>query len=380
MDFRHYLLQVTGQFLGQPIVDDSVVCLFNGELYSQDFEISDGEIIIPLYRRCGANFARHLDGEYAIAIYDFQKRLIFFATDPFGTKPLWTDGVYCASYFSAVGGLRTPPNSTIVRRFTGETIAKLQNVEFDFSSQHKESYYDWLKAFRSAVKKRATDSCYIGLSSGYDSGAIGCELSRLGIEFQTYSLPGAEHTPTLLSRQRLLGGRQLKLDSKIYRFEREYLEHFCEPYRYDRDAGLTVCWKNMHDDSGAIGASIIHRAARLEGRKVFLSGQGADEILADYAKSSDVSDLRGVFPAKLAAWPNFNHKCQLAYLTKEEFVAGAHGVEGRYPFLDKALVQEFLWLSPELKNKAYKAPLREYLLSEQFPFREDEKIGFELIV
>lgn len=35
------------------------------------------------------------------------------------------------------------------------------------------------------------------------------------------------------------------------------------------------------------------------------------------------------------------------YLAKEESTAGAHGVETRYPFLDRGLVQEFLWLSAD---------------------------------
>ena len=34
---------------------------------------------------------------------------------------------------------------------------------------------------------------------------------------------------------------------------------------------------------------------------------------------------------------------------KEETITGTWGVEGRYPFLDKRVVQEFLWLSNSLK-------------------------------
>ena len=38
---------------------------------------------------------------------------------------------------------------------------------------------------------------------------------------------------------------------------------------------------------------------------------------------------------------------------KEEIIGGSHGIEQRYPFLDKEVVQEFLWLKPELKNKYF---------------------------
>lgn len=158
-----------------------------------------------------------------------------------------------------------------------------------------------------------------------------------------------------------------------YSAERNFLREYFEPYDYHNDANIDVKWKNMHDDPGAVGASLIHRAAKGEGRRVFLSGQGADEILSDYSKSPKVSSLNGFFPVELIQWPNFQGGCQRAYLSKEEFVAGAHGIETRYPFLDRELVQEFLWLSPDLKNQTYKAPLHTYLESRAYPFYNNAK-------
>jgi hypothetical protein len=61
---------------------------------------------------------------------------------------------------------------------------------------------------------------------------------------------------------------------------------------------------------------------------------------------------------------------------KEEYIAGAYGIETRYPYLDKQLVQEFLWLTPELKNKVYKAPLDFYMTSQKYPFEKGVKRGF----
>ena len=65
-----------------------------------------------------------------------------------------------------------------------------------------------------------------------------------------------------------------------------------------------------------------------------------------------------------------------SYLAKEEYVAGAYGIETRYPFLDIDVVQEFLWLTPELKNRYYKSVLHDYLSHNNYPFKEGEKIGF----
>ena len=77
-------------------------------------------------------------------------------------------------------------------------------------------------------------------------------------------------------------------------------------------------------------------------------------------------------------WKNFNYSCQESYLIKEEYAGGAFGIESRYPYLDASVVQEFLWLSAEAKNRHYKAPLREYLIRHDFPFEENAKRGFKV--
>ena len=33
---------------------------------------SDGEVLLPLYRRFGPSFVRYLDGEFAVVILDFR--------------------------------------------------------------------------------------------------------------------------------------------------------------------------------------------------------------------------------------------------------------------------------------------------------------------
>ena len=52
-------------------------------------------------------------------------------------------------------------------------------------------------------------------------------------------------------------------------------------------------------------------------------------------------------------------------------------METRYPFLDTELVQEFLWLTPDLKNKSYKSCIKEYLSYNNFPFDKNSKCGFD---
>jgi len=122
---------------------------------------------------------------------------------------------------------------------------------------------------------------------------------------------------------------------------------------------------------------------RRRGILVYVSGTGADEIISDYGHGGRrifphssfgglfPEDLRGLFP-----WEGFFLGTQRDYLMKEELVAGAHGVESRYPFLDRAVVQEFLWLASGAKNAKYKAPIHDWLARLDYPFRPGEKLGF----
>ena len=83
--------------------------------------------------------------------------------------------------------------------------------------------------------------------------------------------------------------------------------------------------------------------------------------------------LKTIFP-----WYSFYKGTQECFINKEEHIAGCYGIENRYPFLDKIVVQEFLHLSPKLKNQFYKAPLYYTLKKLNFPFDLNKKLGFSI--
>ena len=371
-NFIHNLLSVTGEFTSQPYIDGEIVCLYNGEIYNQPYAKSDGEVLIPLYKNFGYDFPKHLDGEFAIAIYDFEAELAIFVTDPFATKPLWIHGIECASYYSGVGGLQLAPNTILIKDIpTGEEVFKDNYHKWDWN-QYKSSYDDWIKAFSNAIKKRAVNGCFIGLSSGYDSGAIHAELLKREIAFKSFSIMNNENKETI--KKRITTGEEFEELEFDFKKIKEMLQSKMEkvPYYFGQE-------KQVLDDVASVGLGAICQKAGVEGRKVLLSGQGADEIIGDYALYPKQSNFKGIFPQKLTEWQNFANGFQRDYLNKEEYVAGAFGIETRYPFLDQQVVQEFLWLSTELKNRHYKAPLYEYLTRNNVPFDENVKKGFRPI-
>lgn len=366
--FFHSLLPITGEFTEQPFMNGDVVCLYNGEIYNHPFKKSDGECLIPLYKSRGILFEQELDGEFAIALYDFKNDIALFITDPFGTKPLWRNELECASYKSGVGGHQITPNTIeAVQISTEKELFRYNYHQWDWN-QYKKTYDDWIRAFEKAIKKRAINDCFIGLSSGYDSGAINNELLKQGVDFKAYSVLNNENRDVILKRGKF---EEVKVDfNETKRLLQEKMEKV--PYIFSNE-------KYILDDIASVGLAAICQKAHKEGRKVCLSGQGADEIIGDYKLYPNQSNFKGIFPDKLEEWQNFSGGMQRDYLTKEEYIGGAFSIETRYPFLDTDLVQEFLWLTPELKNKNYKAPLYEYLVLNKVPFDENVKKGFNPI-
>jgi len=373
MTFIHNLLSVTGEFTPQPFTEDNIVVLFNGEIYNHSFNKSDGENIIPLYKKHGVLFPRELDGEWAIALFDYNKNIAVFSTDLFSTKPLWRDGVDFASYESGVGGNKIEANTIQVLRIdTEELIEEHKVYEFDFKNQVKNTYDDWIKAFEESIKKRGKEDCFIGLSSGYDSGSIQAELRRQGIKHKSYAVGRNENEEIMAKRE---PDETIILTPEQKQEIQEYINKNTEDFKYTIKYNGIQTAQTVLSDPASIGLAAICKRAQKEGRKVYLSGQGADEITSDYSKFEGQGEIQN-FGEDLNIWYNFYKGCQESYIAKEEHVAGTFNIETRYPFLDKMVVQEFLWLTPELKNKNYKAPLYEYLIKYNIPFEEGVKRGF----
>mmetsp|Transcript_43037 Transcript_43037/g.78642 ORF Transcript_43037/g.78642 Transcript_43037/m.78642 type:complete len:581 (+) Transcript_43037:68-1810(+) len=416
-DFIHNLLHMTGSYQPQPFLDGTVTALFNGEIYNWRSLAeeagggtyrSDGDAILPAYRAFGDRFVRKLDGEYAIAIFDFGRGTATLATDVFGTKPLWyavvpaERRIAVATYKSALLRLgfssediqMVGPNRVLTLSLGSfEVLQQAAVFEFDLR-QYKQSTTDFVTAFEAAVKKRTKDleetrrPLFVGLSSGFDSGAIHAALHRQATRHHAFVLLGDE---TLgIVQERALFSRDTSEVSVVvlsdvdFEAERRWLAQQAEPGSY---LGVNFTGQqSVLDDQASVGLSYIVRLSRDRGALCYLSGSGADEVLSDYGFAGEAfcpqSSFGGLFPKNLAdvfPWSEFFLSTQRDYLFKEEHVAGAHGVEARYPFLDPRVVQEFLWLAPEVKNSEYKRPLHDAFVEWGYPFEPGKKLGFSAL-
>ena len=241
-------------------------------------------------------------------------------------------------------------------------------------------------------------------------------------ERERSNLGGASISPTERAVQRKLAYHKIDAASgeahlvtfgtETPRQEQARLRPLIEPWRYQfgYKKGMSYGYNDeVWKDPASWGLSMIARNARARGQLIYLSGCGGDEILGgDYGHLG--RDPHGNFlfeeqdytTAYLNAsrlgvpWPSRSRSSSAGvprslaeifpwggvflarlrdYLMKEEMVAGAWGVEGRYPFLDVHVVQEFLWLTPEVKNAAYKKVLVDMFEKVDYPYVPG-KLGF----
>ena len=402
--FLHNLLSITGDFTTQPVRSNCgrYTCLFNGEIYNWYIDprwVNENLYIIDKYKNYGLGAFEKLDGEFAIIIIDHHKEQCVIASDVFRTKPLYyylnEDAFAAASYSSALDEIvrwkskikKIRPNTAM--RFclkSYELMEEVMHTTFDLK-QHKTSFDDWCVAFEESVRKRTyntREKIFIGLSCGHDSGAISAALNKNKISYSSYTMRSDEDMSIIDQRFKLNSQQNknhcelLTMSKDEFRTAHRSMHMFVENQSYEHPGQ-----KNVLDDKASVGLAKICQYANNREEKIYISGSGADEIISCYSLFGEPIyghvSFNGVFPDDLETifpWHSFYDGTQASYLSKEECVNGAYGIESRYPFLDKRLVQEFLWLSADLKNSEYKAPIEFYLKQQNYPFLSRIKKGF----
>lgn len=400
----HFLLHLTGESTYQPIVQDNIVCIFNGEIYNyKDIlpsAVSDSYSIIEAYKKYDEDFVKHLDGEFAIVLLDFNKQKLFMVSDIFKTKPLFYNinkDIVIASYESTCKIIKEQnytsigPNEVVVYDLITRKFLKSYSVHKFELNQYKKHYEDYIKAFEKSVLKRYPENHIpmVTLSSGIDSGAIACCLHKYKKQALYLTINKNEDTKIINERKKILGDSYilLNLSDEEKSYWRKDLELNCEPFVWDWRYNPNV---NKIDNGFDMG-SMLAKSKLIDFTKSFdpqirvtYSGIGADEIMAHnsyYSKGYGNVDKFPLDLSKVYPWKNFFYGSMENYLKGDEYVGGCYSFETRYPFCDKDLVQEFLLLHPDLKNSYkqsnYKPALLYYLEKEDFPFHV-KKFGFDV--
>jgi len=323
----------------QPMRDDDGrhVIVYNGEIYNflelksslekshgpiEWHSSSDTEVILRGFALEGPTFLRRLNGIFSMVILDRRTQELYTLRDPLGVKPLFvaetSNGVVFGSEIK--GLLRMPGVDARLRRMSvaeqlafmyvpephtpylairkavpgvlqtwqhGKLIRSSQLFDDLISPLSARSEDEWVESFReafsTAVRRQLVSDAPVSimLSGGLDSSAVALEAVRGGASFKTaYTISYSPEDMRLdqqsddLRYARLVADR-LGLDLKVIPADRNLLALLPEISHFLED-GIS--------DPAALNTFLICRAARNQGVKVMLTGQGADEYLAGYRR------------------------------------------------------------------------------------------------
>jgi asparagine synthase (glutamine-hydrolysing) len=332
---RLSILDVAGG--DQPLYDETrrIVLFYNGEIYNspslrRELERqgirfrthSDGEVICHLYRKHGRSVFEMLDGMFAIALWDEEKKRLFLARDFPGEKPL---------YFSRL------PGGGIAFASEIPSLIACEYVSRELDRQSLWDYPTFLWVPEPATIYRDVRAILPG--EGLEVSDSGARPFSFGDRIATPVLPFERDDEAIGSvrqlvaeavRSRLLsdvpvgaflsGGLDSSIVCTVARSELEELHTFsvgfesvADPYHgYSDESALAEAYAQelgtkhttvrvTGDDfralltrflkaagqpyavSSGLGILAIARAAHERGIKVLLSGDGADEAFGGYS-------------------------------------------------------------------------------------------------
>ncbi len=324
----------TSSKANQPFTDKSgrYTIVLNGEIYNYkelkqkyiseiDFvSESDTEVLLYLYIRFGKDVLEKLNGFFAFAVYDKQKKTIFLARDRVGIKPLLysqTDNFFCfASDLRSLSaaaehlGIEKEIDKTALSYYLQlnyipapfsiiKSIKKLEHghcIEIDvekstvdiqqyYKIEQKEATGETYKAQKnklrelliSSVEKRMVSDVPLGtfLSGGIDSSIISGIASKINPHLNTFSIGYKDNAFFDESKHAERMATALGTNHHSFILSNDELY-----------ANLDVALDSMDEPFGDSSAIVVYALSK-ETRKiatVALSGDGADEMFAGYNK------------------------------------------------------------------------------------------------
>lgn len=348
------------------VLDQNIFSVFNGEIYNhaeiREQLISekpflsncDSEVVLHAYLKWGDDFVNHLDGKFAVAIYDNNNKTLILARDPMGVKP-----IYYAQYgknlvfSSELKSLVTIKDDSmeIIELEPGAIwkngVAKKYFNLGHFSNQHTSdlSFTDYLPKLKShlveAVRKRIPkESFRIAslLSGGIDSTIITYIASKIHSNVVAYTL-AAPNMPSADLEAAKMFCQRFDIEHIIVSPSVEEMQEFyIQEGVYMTESFEPVLVRN------AVSYNFLCRKVVADGFKYCLNGEGADELFGgyDFVKEVPPSQQDNVI------WHSLSiiHR---TYLQMADRASMYSTLEARVPFMDKNLVAFCLSLPPEAR-------------------------------
>lgn len=395
MGFQRLSIVDLSELANQPFTDKykraTLIC--NGEIYNskeltKKYNLlvesnSDCEVILHLYIKYGIQkVLEEIDGVFSFILYDYYKKEIICARDPYGVRPLFIsdnkdylvisseikplynlDNVLAfpnGCFWSSKQNISKPIHYKYFNKQKNKLVLAKCNI-FLKNNYIKNSFFSIKNSIKNllyeSVTKRLQSDRKIGclLSGGLDSSIITALVAKLtNSHIITYSV-GLE------------GSTDLEAARKVASFLGT--EH--HEIIFTEEQGLQVLSNVIYDieswDTTTIRASTPmwimckYIKENTPDVKVIMSGEGADEVCQGYLyfhnqPSPDEGHIESVRLLKDLLFFD---------VLRSDRSVSCHGLEVRVPFLDKEFVDYYMSIPPE-----YRCPDKEkcekWLLRESF--------------
>ncbi len=306
--------------------DRSVRVVFNGEIYNyvelteelkklghSFYTKSDTEVIVHLYEEYGMDFPLHLNGMYAIALWDERKETLILVRDRVGIKPLYyaetNEGLMFGSEIKALlmGGVSRRADYEAINQYlsygyipsplTGfKAIRKLDAGHMLICSHKgcsKKEFWDLnlgqsledvsereivdllIDELQTVLQRQTRSDVPLGifLSGGIDSALMASvaaekcnlKLNAYTIGYEEKSYNELDNAHIIASRLGIPLNKMVLTEKEIFNEIEQIISGFDEPLM----------------DYSAIPTYFVSKFAR-SGVKTVLSGEGGDELFAGY--------------------------------------------------------------------------------------------------
>jgi asparagine synthase (glutamine-hydrolysing) len=363
----------------QPFFDETnkniIIC--NGEIYNYEdlkhdyvadyvFKSeSDCEVLVPMYRKLGIEKMCHdLDAEFALVIWDNEKKKLVAGRDPIGIRPLFygytkdkkimfaSEAKSLVHFCDRVEAF--PPGHF----YDGEKFIQYRDLTTvaNYSPKNVEKHLtDIREKLIEGVRKRLVADVPVGflLSGGLDSSLV-CAIAQdiLKKPIITFSV-GLNHNP---------------IDIHYAKIVAEFLKCKLHEVYFDREQTIGVLdkliWHLETWDITTIRASIgmylvckyIHEKTDI---KVVLTGEISDELFG--YKYTDFAPSPSEFQKE--SKKRVDELYMYDVLRADRSIA-AHSLEARVPFGDLDFVESVMKIDPELKMNT--TGMGKYILRKAF--------------
>ena len=381
--FFHRLSIIDISYAGnQPLKhpeDDKLWLVCNGEIYNyksliEEYDLktssgSDCEVILHLYKLFGIEKTLDLlDGVYAFALYDENKKELIAARDPFGVRPAFfgkthNGEIFISSEIKAISNICnsiTPfPPGTYWRLSGGEEFFSHYNYTYKEGSGLSED--DALRGIKeklsSAVEKRLMSDREVGclLSGGLDSSLIASLVSRLsGKKIKTFSI-GMEGSPDL--KYARMVADWIDSDHHEVMLSSEEFLNAIETVIYNIESYDTTTVR------ASVGNYLVSKYIKDNTDcKVVFNGDGSDEVCCGYIYNMNAPSKEELQEEAV----RLIKEIHLFDVLRSDRSVSSNGLEARTPFLDKDFVDFYMTIPPELKEFDKTNKIEKYLLRKAF--------------